>query len=270
MEPERGPVDSVLRAVGIASVLAILALRFYAAAWTIPMRTPWDDSSVRLAAKQQSRRETGASAVARLLLPNPPSVLQGRLNGYQRWLVIGHQVGRRLRPGSGELAFHLVNFVLLCLQALTLGLFAHWATRDLAISAGLTFLWVSAPVVFGLNRWVLTENLVLTAGPILSFLAAWLLAREAPPGPRSRSREARVLLTAGSVAYVIGLFSVAREYSTPSYVVIVGSTVLGLALARRGWEAAVFAAVTACFVAPLASPLADALRATVTKGRREE
>ncbi|MFI5008509.1 MAG: hypothetical protein ACHQKZ_13775, partial [Solirubrobacterales bacterium] len=104
MEREGRVADSALRTIGIVSVLAILALRFYAAAWTIPMRTPWDDSTIRLAAKQQSRRETGASAVARLLLPNPPSLLQGRLNGYQRWLVIGHKVGTGIRPGSGELA----------------------------------------------------------------------------------------------------------------------------------------------------------------------
>src|SRR6185295_10101719 len=129
----------------------------------------WDDSTIRLVARQESRRETLPGAVARLVLPNPPSVLQGRLNVYERWLVIGHKIGTRIRPGSGELAFQVVNFVLLCLQALTLLWFAHWATRDLAISAGLTFLWISAPVVFGMSRWILTENLVLTAGPILSF-----------------------------------------------------------------------------------------------------
>ena len=271
MERERAQriVDSILRTVGIVSVLAILALRLYAAAWTIPMRTPWDDTTIRLAARQQSRRETVASAVARLVLPNPPSVLEGRLNGYQRWLVVGHKLGTRMRPGSGELAFQVVNFVLLCLQALTLMAFAHWATRDLALSAGFTFLWISAPVVFGMSRWVLTENLVLTAGPILSFLAAWLLGREAPPGPGSRSLAARIL-AAGSAAYVMGLFSVAREYAAPSYFAIVGTTLLGLALQKRRWEAAVFATVTAGFVAPLASPLAAALRATVTKGSRDE
>src|SRR5882672_9093367 len=103
MQPERAQrlADSTLRTVGIVSVLAILALRLYAAAWTFPMRTPWDDSTIRLAAKQQSRRETVASAVARLVLPNPPSVLEGRLNGYQRWLVVGHKLGTRIRPGSG-------------------------------------------------------------------------------------------------------------------------------------------------------------------------
>jgi hypothetical protein len=178
-------------------------------------------------------------------------------------------LGRHIRPGSGELAFQVVNFLLLCLQALTLMLFVHWATRDLALSAGFTFLWISAPVVFGMNRWVLTENLVLAAGPILSFLAACLLGREAPSGPGPRSRAAR-LLTAGSAAYVMGLFSVAREYAGPSYFAIVAATLLGLCLQKRRSEAAVFASVTACFVAPLASPLAAALRATVTKGSREE
>ncbi len=259
-------MDSILRTIGIVSVLAILALRLYATVRTIPIRTPWDDSTIRLAARQESRQETFAGALARLVLPNPPPVLEGRLNGYQRWLVVGLMLGRQIRPGSGELAFQVVNFILLCLQTLTLMVFAHWATRDVALSAGFTFLWISAPVVFGMNRWVLTENLVLAAGPILSFLAACLLGREAPREPGSRS----LVLTAGSAAYVMGLFSVAREYAGPSYFAIVGATLLGLALQKRRGEAAVFVAVTASFVAPLASPLAAALRATVTKGSREE
>ena len=38
MEREGRVADSALRTIGIVSVLAILALRFYAAAWTIPGR----------------------------------------------------------------------------------------------------------------------------------------------------------------------------------------------------------------------------------------
>src|SRR5260221_6519165 len=204
MERERGRpvVDSILRTVGIVSVLAILALRLYATVRTIPIRTLWDDRTIRLAARQESRQETFAGALARLVLPNPPPVLEGRLNGYQRWLVVGLMLGRQIRPGSGELAFQVVNFILLCLQTLTLMVFAHWATRDVALSAGFTFLWISAPVVFGMNRWVLTENLVLAAGPVLSFLAACLLGREAPPDPGSRS----LRLTSGAVGSVTGVF----------------------------------------------------------------
>lgn len=259
---------AILLTAGILSLLAVLGLRLYAAVRTIPIRTPWDDSTIRRAARTQAQQETLASAVARLTLPNPPPVLEGRLNGYQRWLVVGLKLGRRISPGRGELHFQAVNVLLLVLQALTLALFAHWATGDWPLSSAFTFLWISAPVVFGMNRWILTENLVLAAGPILSFLPAYLLDRTVAVGPGSRSLGARVV-EAGSLAYGMGLFSVAREYVAPSFLVIVGSTVLGLALQRRGPEAAAFASVTACFVVPLASPLAATLPSTLEKSGQD-
>jgi hypothetical protein len=253
----------------VVSLLAILSLRLYAAVRTIPIRTPWDDSTIRKAARTETQSETLASALARLTLPNPPPVLEGRLNGYQRWLVAGLKLGRRISPGQGELAFQAVNVLLLCIQALALALFAYWATRDWSLSSAFTFLWISAPVVFGMSRWILMENLVLAAGPILSFLAAYLLDREVDGGPGSRSRGARVL-EAGSIAWVLGLFSVAREYAAPSFLVIVASTVLGLVLQRRGPEAAAFASVTTCFAVPLATPLVASVRTALEKSGVEE
>ena len=267
MEPHR-VVRAILLTAGIVSLLAILALRLYAAVRTIPIRTPWDDSAIRKAARTEARQETLAAAVARLALPNAQPVLEGRLNAYQRWLVVGLKIARRIAPGQGELAFQVVNVLLLGLQTLTLALFAYWATRDWSFSSAFTFLWISAPVVFGMNRWILTENLVLAAGPILSFLAAYLLGKGVAAGPGSRSLVARAV-EAGSLAYVIGLFSVAREYAAPSFLVIVASTVLGLVLQRRGPEAAVFASVTACFVVPLASPLAATLPSTIEKSGQD-
>ena len=261
-------VRAILLTAGIASLLAVLALRLYAAVSTIPIRTPWDDSTIRKAARTEAQQETLAAAVARLTLPNPPPVLEGRLNGYQRWLVVGLKLGRRVSPGQGELDFQSVNVLLLGLQGLTLALFAYWATRDWSLSSAFAFLWISAPVVFGMNRWILTENLVLAAGPILSFLPAYLLDREVAAGPGSRSLGARAV-EAGSLAYVMGLFSVAREYAAPSFLVIVGSTVLGLVLQRRGPEAAAFASATACFAVPLASPLAATLPATIEKSGQD-
>ncbi len=260
---------AVLLTAGIASLVAVLALRLYAAARTIPIRTPWDDSTIRRAARTEGQQETLAAAVARLTLPNPPPVLEGRLDAYQRWLVVGLKLGRRISPGHGELDFQAVNVLLLGLQGLTLALFGYWATRDGSLASAFAFLWISAPVVFGINRWILTENLVLAAGPIVSFLAACLLDREVAAGPGSRSLGARAV-AAGSLAYVMNLFGVAREYSAPHFLVIVGSTVLGLVLQRRGPEAAAFASVTACFVAPLASPLAATLPSTMEKSGQDE
>ena len=259
----------MLLTAGAASLLAIVALRVYAAARTIPIRTPWDDSTMRMAARTETQHETLGTAVARLTLPNPPVVLEGRLNGYQRWLVVGLKLGRWIQPGQGELDFQAVNVLLLGLQALALAVFAWWATRDAGFSAAFTFLWVSAPIVFGMNRWILAENLVLAAGPILSFLAAYLLDREAPAGSGARSPGMRVV-EAGALAYVMGVFSVAREYAAPSFFLIVGATVLGLVLQGRRPEAAAFASVTACFVVPLASPLAASLSSSLQKsGVRE-
>ncbi len=254
----------MLLTAGVVSLLAIFALRVYAAARTIPIRTLWDDSTIRQAARAKTQQETLATALARLTLPNPPPVLEGRLNGYERWLVAGLKLGRWIRPGHGELDFQAVNVLLLGLQALTLALFSYWATRDLCFATAFTFLWVSAPIVFGMNRWILAENLVLAAGPILSFLAAYLLDREVPAGQWARSWWVGVV-EAGALAYVMGLFSVAREYAAPSFFLIVGATVLGLALRGRGPEAFAFAAVVACFVVPLASPLAAALSSTMEK-----
>ncbi len=257
-------VRALLLTAGTLSLVAVLALRLYAAVRTIPIRTPWDDSSIRRAARTEAQQETLVSAVARLTLPNPPPVLEGRLNGYQRWLVAGLKLGRRISPGQGELDFQAVNVLLLGLQALTLALFAYWATRDWPLASAFAFLWISAPVVFGMSRWILTENLVLAAGPILSFLAARLLGGEAAASPGSRPLVAR-LVVAGSLAYGIGLFSAAREYAAPSLLVILGSTIVGLVLERRGPEAAVFASVAACFVVPLVSPLAATLPSTMEK-----
>lgn len=276
MAPAAPPLDAahrvasvVLLTAGIASLLAVLALRVYAAARTIPIRTPWDDSTIRRAARAETQQETLAAAVARLTLPNPPSVLEGRLNGYQRWLVVGLKLGRWIHPGQGELDFQAVNVLLLGLQALTLALFAYWATRDLCFATAFTFLWVSAPIVFGMNRWILAENLVLAAGPILSFLAAYLLDEAAPAGHRARSTWVRVV-EAGALAYVMGLFSVAREYAAPSFFLIGGATVLGLVLQSRGPEAAAFASVITCFAVPLATPLVASLGTALEKRGLEE
>jgi len=268
MAPRRLAHAGLLTAA-TASLLAVLALRVYAAGWTVPIRTLWDDSTIRLAARTETRDASLPAAVARLALPNPPPLLEGRLNGYQRWLVLGLKLGRRVAPGQGERAFQAVNVLLFALQAATVLLFAWWAARDAAFAAGFAFLWVSSPVVFGMSRWILAENLVLAAGPLVSFLAAWLLGRDGDAGPRARSRGAR-LLGAGAVAYGIGLFSAAREYVAPSLLVVLGATALGLVLQRRRLEAAAFVSVIACFLAPLATPLAAAVRSTLAKGGQVE
>ena len=130
------------------------------------------------------------------------------------------------------------------------------------IAVAFAFLYASSPIVFGISRWVLTENLVLTAGPALALLAASLLSARA----RTESAHpAKGRACRGLTAYLMGLLGSAREYAAPSYGVILLVVVTSLLAQKRLAEAATFAAVIACFVVPLAVPLGSALRVTLAK-----
>ncbi|HEY7515825.1 MAG TPA: hypothetical protein VIC87_15160, partial [Vicinamibacteria bacterium] len=83
-------------------------------------------------------------------------------------------------------------------------------------------------------------------------------------------RPPRDILLAGAVAYGVGVFAPAREYASPSLFAIAGATVVGLVARRRYREAAAFASVLSCFLAPLAAPLASSLRVTIAKGGHGE
>jgi hypothetical protein len=163
---------------------------------------------------------------------------------------------------EGQLAFQLVNVAFFCVQCATVLLFGYWSTRDAPIAVAFAFLYASSPIVFGISRWVLTENLVLTAGTALPLLATSLLsARARTEGGTLR----RAVLAAGLTAYLMGLLGSAREYAAPSYAVILVVVVASLLAQRRLAEAAAFVAVIACFLVPLVGPLVSALRMTLAK-----
>ena len=254
--------DSLLLTAGSASLAALLGLRIYGGLWAVPIQTPWDDALIRRDARIAARKETTARVVANALTPHVPALLGGRLNGYGDWLALGLKAGERIGSAHVQRTFQLVNVALLCVQGITVLLFGYWSTRDPPIAVALTFLYVSSPVVFGLNRWVLTENLVLTAGPALSLVAASLLAARAPASGRALRAAA---VRAGAAAYLMGLLGYAREYASPSYGAIVAVVIASLVAQRRLAEAATFASVIACFAVPLAGPLVSALRAILFK-----
>lgn len=256
------PSHRLLLAAGTVSLLALLGLRLYAAFSCPAVHTPWDDEQYRQDARQVARHQTTAAALAKVLTPRPPPLLDGRVNGYGSWLALGQSLRRLLRSDRVDLAFQLVNVALLCLQVAAVLAFGYWATRDLAISVSIAFLHGSAPIVFGTSRWVHSENLVLAAVPSLSFLGAVCLEDRAPSAGRSlRAAVARAAL----VAYLMGIFAGVREYATPTYLAIVGCVAATLLLQRRQAEAATFTAVIALFAVPLAGPLVAASRALLAK-----
>ena len=250
---------TALTCFAVGSLLAILGLRLYAAFATTAIRTPWDDDHMRSAAVDIAREQTDATAASHILLPWKPPVFEGRLFGYSAWLVAALKVRHALGVHDRELAFQLINSLILLLQAVVVFLFARWATRDFAIAATFAFLHVSAPIVFGTSRWVHTENLVLLAGPTLSFLSAWLL------GTAGRSGAGR-LWRAGLAAYGMALCCSAREYAAPTFLVLVAATSFGLLVAKRWREAVAAVLVMTAFIIPWYPSLLEALKATFAKG----
>ena len=255
-------VDSLLLAAASLSLVAVLALRLYAAFWAVPIQTPWDDALIRRDARIVAGKESTARLLVNALTPGAPPLLAGRVNGYGNWAALGQKL--RERAGSPEVqrAFQLVNVAFFCVQCATVLLFGYWSTRDAPIAVVVAFLYASSPIVFGISRWVLTENLVLTAGPALALLAASLLSARART---ERGTLRRAVLVAGLTAYLMGLLGSAREYAAPSYGLILLVVVTSLLAQKRLAEAATFAAVIACFVVPLAVPLGSALRVTLAK-----
>ena len=259
--PKTSVVNTAFQYLAFGSLLALLCLRLYAALATTPIHTPWDDDHFRSAARENARAQTSATALRHLTLPWSPPIFEGRLNGYDAWLVGALKAGRWAGLYNPELSFQLVNSLILLLQALVVLLFARWATRDWSMAATFAFLHVSAPIVFGTSRWVHTENLVLLAGPTLSFLSAWLLASPSDSRvPLGRS------LRAGLAAYGMALCCSAREYAAPTFVVLVGATLLGLVVQKRWRETLVVLLVTTAFVFPWLPSVIEAIRATLGKG----
>jgi hypothetical protein len=253
-------VDSLLLAAASLSLVAVLGLRLYAAFRAVPIQTPWDDGLIRRDARIVAGKEGAARLLANVLTPHAPPLLEGRVNGYGDWAALGQKLREMAGSTEAQRAFQLVNVALLCVQCATVVLLGYWSTRDAPMAVAFAFLYASSPIVFGISRWVLTENLVLTAGPALALLAASLLSARS-----NESGTLRRVLLAASTAYLMGLLGSAREYAAPSYAVILLVVVTSLLAQKRLAEAATFAAVIACFVVPLAIPLGSALRLTLAK-----
>jgi len=256
-------VHVALLVASVLSLAALLTLRVYAA-WQLPaLRTPWDDDFYRAAAAATADKQ-GVFATARnLVLPHAGLVIEGRLNGYNDWLVAATKVRGALGISSNEVAFQTLNAVLLLLQALAILLFARWSLKDRALAWGFTFLYISAPVVFGTSRWVHTENLVLLAGVALSGLTAWLLGRGGRPRPHARLA---LVMSTGLAAWGIGLCTRAREYAAPSFIVLFLCTELVLLFRKRRLEAGVVATVTGTFMVPWLPAIVEALQVMLSKG----
>jgi hypothetical protein len=195
----------------VSSLVLILGLRLYAAFLTVPIKT-WDDSFHRFCAVYTAGHSSLAQAAVGALLPNEETFV-GRSIGYHSWLVFG----RKLTPSSvsDERAWQAANvgmllFTLAALMAAWRLFGVNWFWS--LVGANLFLL---SPIVFGINRWLMTEvHLIMALA--FCFLALALAWRPSSGGgfPRRMLDE---VTTGLAVGFLLALASTMREYAIPLY-----------------------------------------------------
>lgn len=243
------------------SLAAILLLRCYAMLFTVPVRA-WDDSYYRNSALDAAAQCSRLHALAGVVLPNSGNLLGTRTVGYESWLVLF----LKCLPGlKSERVFQAANVFMFLLQGALWYALVRRVTGRRAFALCTVYIYLSCPLVFGINRWVITENHVTCAATVFVFMAYWLLQ---PPRdtPRGRwgwlGREVALPLLAG---WAVGCFSTLREYALANLAVGVGCILLGLAWRRRWSALAAFSLALAPYLAALAHALPPILKAAGTK-----
>lgn len=255
-----GPLARYRRAARwslIVLLAVLLGLRLYAALETVTVRT-WDDVQFREDAGWAVGWVDAHGALGALprVVLEPRSLLADgarRAGGYLAWLV----VARELLPGiEAERAYQLANVAALLLQlGFVYALFHTWS-RTFALAAA--SLYLTMPFVFGVNRWVWTENHVMVALLAFTWAGVWLLGT----ARASRFGDAAKGLAAGAVC---AFASMTREYAAPSVALLPTVIVLALLLRRRWLAAATFSVPVAMYAVPFLRDIAAVTSSALDK-----
>ena len=260
---ERSKRTYALGVFALSSIVALVAIRVYAVFCTTHIVT-WDDRWYRRFAYAAMAHTTLADAIFGVLLPNLGTENGHKTIGYHSWMIM---MGKVFPNSNTENIWHLMNVGFLIVQCCLIFGLALWATRRRWLALIVTYFYLSCPILFGINRWLLTENHVITA--LLSFCATGVLLLEYRPTrePDGTSRNAlHSAVTVPALAgYVFGVFSTLREYALPSLIVITAAIVLGLIAERRLLSAMVFLLAFLPFAMTAAVSLPPVLRHTLMK-----
>jgi hypothetical protein len=153
-------LQKILSVSIILSLISFFILRIYAIYNTVAIKT-WDDVGYRFYALKAASDDLNIpGALQDVIYPNANILDHTRSIGYHSWIVLALKLSL---SGDPEKVFQLANLGLLIIQGLIIFHFSYWASQNKNFSGTLTFIYLSSPIVFGLNRWVMTENFVMTA-----------------------------------------------------------------------------------------------------------
>lgn len=228
-----------LLVISILSIVGIFLLRIYAIYNTNTIQT-WDDLGYRKYALNAGTYDINLmTALKALILPNPDILDNTRSIGYHSWLVLALKL---YLSGDSEQTFQLANLGLFAIQAIVLFLFVKWATSSNSYACTFTFLYLSSPIVFGLNRWVMTENYLMAGLLIYGFLPAYFVNKTQSPSYRKE------IFGAILIAWVMGIFGTLREYAFPYYVLTALAIAVSLLIDKRYDALMAFIAVSFAFI----------------------
>ncbi|HXH17922.1 MAG TPA: hypothetical protein VNJ07_02475, partial [Chitinophagales bacterium] len=194
MEVRDTKLSAALWRAALLSIAAIFMLRLYAIFFTVHV-VAFDDKGYRRLAVNNFESTSLKGAVKDVLLPYNGEVY-GRVGNYTSWLALGLKFCPEC---NRENIFHLVNFLIFLIQGAVVYAFSFLAARDKPFSAAAAFLYLSSPICFGMNRFLMPENLVLTAPLILSFAAFRLAVKSNSVSAVSE------IFAAAVAAFLIGL-----------------------------------------------------------------
>lgn len=262
--------DRAVRILATASVIVLIGLRLYALFFTASPRTGWDDRGYRSAAIADAAATTPGEAAAAVLVPGYARTLGraeileagGRTVGYHAALVAGLHAAT---SSNTERNLQSTNVVLFVLQILLVFLLARWAACPPGVALAASFLYGASPLVFGMSRWILTENFAFTGMLVWVYIAAILATTRRSDGDSWRTAGIAVL-----GAYVMGIFSTAREYTLPVLGLLSAATALGFWIEGERRAALGFVGVLVPFAAAATLSLQNALPALQRKSQMSQ
>lgn len=210
----------------IGLLLYTFGLRLYALFYATPIVT-WDDLGYR--------RDVFASP----LLNNPLQALKDifalhdRLNsfnrtvGYQTWLIF---ISSLLGVENAEFVFQLCNVFFYFVQFWGIYKLAFWSSRNNFFSISIAAFFIASPIVFGVNRWVMTEVYVLTILILLPQIPIYFINHNT----RSHTWQAALL------GLALGVSSGVREYVWPNVWITLMVTVWILLQRPIKWKSVIF------------------------------
>lgn len=254
----------LFQVLAFSSLLAISLLRLYAFSFTDLVLT-WDDKYYRQEALWEGPRISTDEAIKKAFLPNPNVIGGNRTVGYHSWLVLGYRLfsGEPIFRSWGahifeevdtEAIWQKVNLFFFFLLGLVVYLNSYWATGRKSLSIGLTYIFISTPCVFGLNRWVMTESHTMLGMLLFPFIGAVLM-----------TGKFKSLIFPFLLSWIFGMFSSLREHALPLLTAMIFVIPVTLFFFNRKSEALVFGFVMALFVEALMQTLPPVMRMAMSK-----